>query len=138
MHVSFHGLMVSVDAQQTGEPGFKSLLRHFFKNLTQHLALPLSPAGQKNRHPPLYVHKPVVNSFENRWTICYSGKVIHWTIRKVVHPCWTNSLVGNLQVDETTINCWGHYTENQFGTGVGGGGRADWGARGPILGPEMT
>ena len=95
--------MVSVDARHTGEPGFESLLRHFFKNLTQHLALPGPPAGQTVQHPPLYDHKPVVEPFENRWTIRYSGKVIHWTIRKVVHPCWTNSLVDNPQVDKTTI-----------------------------------
>ena len=40
--LSIHGLMVSVDAWCTGEPGYKSLLRHFFQNLTQHLALPES------------------------------------------------------------------------------------------------
>ena len=84
--LSLHGLIVSVDAQHAGEPWFESLLRHFFKNLTQHLALPESPAGQTVRHPPLYVHKPVVDSFENRWTIRYIGKVIQWTIGKVVHP----------------------------------------------------
>ena len=93
-----------MDAQHAGEPGFESLLRHFFKNLTQHLALPESPAGQTVFHPPVYIHKPVVKSFENRWSIRYSGKVIHWTIRKVVHLCWTNSLVDNPQVDKTTIN----------------------------------
>ena len=32
---SIHGLMVSVDARHTGELGFESLLRHFFKNLNQ-------------------------------------------------------------------------------------------------------
>ena len=33
-----------------------------------------------------------------------SGKVIHWSIRKVVHPCWTIRLVDNPQVDITTIH----------------------------------
>ena len=47
---NLHGLMVSVGARHTGELGFDSLLRNFFKNLTQHLALPESPAGQTVRH----------------------------------------------------------------------------------------
>ena len=85
--------MVFMDARHTGEPGFDSLLRHFFKNLTQHLALPESPAGQTVCHPPLYVHKPVVESFKNRWTI-----------RKVDHPCWLICLVDNPQVGKTTMN----------------------------------
>ena len=33
---------------------------------------------------------------------------------------------------EGAITFWGHYTENQFGTGVWGEGRADWGTRGPL------
>ena len=85
--------MVNVDAQHTGEPEFESLLRHFFKNLTQPLALPESPAGQTVCHPPLSVHKPVDEPFVNRWTI-----------RKVVHPCWTIRLVDNPQVGKTTMN----------------------------------
>ena len=97
--------MVSVDARHTGELGLESLLRHFFKNLNQPLALQGPPAGQTVRHPPLYDHKPVVKPFKKWWTIRYSGKVIHWiTIRKVVHPCWTNSLVDNPQVGKTTMN----------------------------------
>ena len=66
--LNLHGLMVSVYGRHTSEQGFQSLLRHFFKNLTKHLALPESPAGQTVCHPPLYIHKPVVESFENRWT----------------------------------------------------------------------
>ena len=92
--------MVSVGARHTGELGFESLLRHFFKYLTQHLALPESPAGQTVPHPPLYVHKPVVDSFENLWTI-----------RKVVHPCWTICLVDNPQVGKTTMNRWNCFTK---------------------------
>jgi len=34
--LSIHGLMVSMDAWHSGEPGFDSLLRQFFKNLTHH------------------------------------------------------------------------------------------------------
>ena len=86
--MSLHGLKVSMDAWHTGVPGFDSLFRHFFKNLTQHLA-----AGQTVCHPPLYAHKPVVESFENRWTI-----------RMVDHPCWTIRLVDNPQVGKTTMN----------------------------------
>ena len=56
--------MVSVDVRQSGELGFESLLRHFFKNLNQHLALQGPPAGQTVRHPPLYDHKPVVKPFK--------------------------------------------------------------------------
>jgi len=87
-----YGLMVSVDARHTGEPGFESHLRHFFKNCTQHLALPESPAGQTVWHPPLYDHKPVVKSIEKWCTIRYSGQSVAWSICTVVHPCWTNSL----------------------------------------------
>ena len=96
--------MVSMGARQTGDLGFESLLRHFFKNLTQHLALPESPAGQTVRHPSLYVHKPVVDSFENRWTIHYSGQSVPWTILKVDHQCWLIRGVDNPQVGKTTMN----------------------------------
>jgi len=51
---NIHGLMVSVDTRHAGEPGFDSLLRHFFKNLNQHLALQGLHAGQTVLHPPLY------------------------------------------------------------------------------------
>ena len=40
-----HSLMVSMDARQTSEIGFDSLLRHFFKNSNKHLALPGHPGG---------------------------------------------------------------------------------------------
>ena len=99
-----------MDAQQTGEHRFESLLRHFFKNLTQHLALAESLAGQTVRHPPLYDHKAVVKPFKNRWSIHYIGKVIHGTIRKVAHPCWSIRLVDNRQVDETTMKLWKYPT----------------------------
>ena len=96
--------MVSVDARHTGELGFDSLLRHFFKNLNQHLALQGPPDGHTVHPPPPYDHKPVVKQFKKWWAIHSSGKVIHWTIRKVVHPCWTNILVDNPQVGKTTMN----------------------------------
>jgi len=96
--------MVSMDARHAGELGFDSPLRHFFKNLNQHLALQRPPNGHTVRHPPPYDHKPVVKQFKIWWSIHSSGNVIHWTIRKGVHPCWTNSLVDNPQVDKTTMN----------------------------------
>jgi len=101
--MNFHGLMVSMGARQTGELGFESLLSHFFKNLIQHLALLESHAGQTVRHLPLYVHKPVVDSFKNLWTIHYSGQSVPWTICKVDHPCWSIRGVDNPQVGKTVM-----------------------------------
>ena len=78
IQLSIHGLMVSMDARHAGEPGFNFLLRHFFENLTQHLALLGPPAGQTVCHTPLYDQKPMVKPFEKWWTIrclgnTYSG-----------------------------------------------------------------
>ena len=41
--------------------------------------------------------------------------------------------VARLGCDGAIIYLLGHYIENQFGTGVGGLGRADWGVRGHCL-----
>ena len=57
--------MVSMDAQHAGEPGFDSLLRHFFKNLTQHLALPVPPGGVTVRRGVVkqWVEKTIMNRY---------------------------------------------------------------------------
>ena len=101
-----HGLMVSVGARHTGELGFESLLRHFFKNLTQHLALPESPAGQtvchhlftstnqwmnhsKSGGPSVLVDKHYSGQLV-RWFI-HAGPTVWWTIRKWMKQPWINS-----------------------------------------------
>jgi len=87
--LNLHGLMVSVGAQHTG--------KLFFKNLTQHLALPESPAGQtvrqhlftstnqwmnhlKSGGPSILVDKHYSGQFV-RWFI-HAGPTVWWTIRK--------------------------------------------------------
>jgi len=47
-----------MDARQTGDLGFDSLLRHFFINSNQHFALPGPPGGQTVGPPfPVLVDK---------------------------------------------------------------------------------
>ena len=87
--------MVSMDARRTGELGFNSLLRHFIKNLNQHLALQGPPGGQTVCHYLPKSTKPVDNPL--------GGESIGWTNRKVVHPNRSNSLVDNPEVEETTM-----------------------------------
>ena len=42
------------------------------------------------------------------WVNSLGGEFIGWTICKEVHPCRSNSLVDNPQVDKSTIHRWGH------------------------------
>ena len=101
---SLHGLMVNVDTWHTGVPGFDSLWRHFFTNLTQHLALPETPAGQTVRHHLCTSTNQWMNHLKSGGPSILVDKHYRGQFRKVVHPCWTNSLVDNPEVDETTMN----------------------------------
>ena len=85
-----------MDPRHTGELGFDSLLRHFFKNLNQHLALQGPPGGQTVCHHLPTSTKPVDNML--------GGEFGGWTIRKVVHPSRSNRLVDNPEVEETMMN----------------------------------
>ena len=53
----------------------------------------------------------VVVLSQSRWPHCLTtgvnslgGESVGWTIRKVVHPCRSNRLVDNPEVEETTMN----------------------------------
>jgi len=116
-----------MDAQHTGELGFDSLLRHFFKNFNQHLALQGLPDGQTVCHPPSYDHKPVVKQLEKWWTIRYNGKVIPrytgqflrwfihagptvwWTIRKWIKQPWIIISIRNRHDEKFTNNAFRMY-----------------------------
>ena len=106
---NLHGLMGSVGARHTGELRFESLLRHFFKNLTQHLALPESPAGQTVRHQLFTSSNQWMNHSKSGGPSVlvdkyYSGQFVRWFIHGGPTVWWTDSLVDNPEVDETTMN----------------------------------
>jgi len=71
-----HGLLVSMDAWHTRELGFDSLLRHFFKNSTHHLALPGHPHSTSTQSGPS-IEKLVFLRW--RWRIMDVS--LRWTIR---------------------------------------------------------
>ena len=69
--------MVNMDARHTGDHRLNSILRHFFKNSNQHLALQGPPGGQTVPHPLPTSTKPVENSWGGQsggWSI-RSGKM---------------------------------------------------------------
>ena len=84
-----HGLMVSMDAGHTGDLGFDSLLRNFYKNSNQHLALQGPPGGPTVCHHLPTSTKPEDNTYGGesgggqfvRWFI-QLGQTVWWTIRK--------------------------------------------------------
>ena len=80
-----------------------SLLKHIFKNWNQHLALQGPPGDQTIRH-----HLPTSTKLVDN---LLGGESIGWTNRKVVHPCRSNRLVDNPEVEETTMNQTFHGTQ---------------------------
>ncbi len=65
-----------MDARHTRELGFDYLLRHFFKNLNQYLALQGPPGGQTVRHHLPASTKPVVNLWrgQSRGGVTWDGQ----------------------------------------------------------------
>jgi len=85
-----------MDSQSAGGHGFYSLLRHFFQNSNQHLALPVSHGGKTVRH-----HLPTSTKL--------GDNVLRWPIR-IMDSLWGVQSGGEKPgvdkpwVEKTTMN----------------------------------
>jgi len=100
---TIYGLLVSTDARHTGELGFDSLLRHFFKNLNQHLALPGPPGGQ-TVGPQFPAQVDNLFWWTNGASTTSQCPQNRWISVMLVHPTRLKCLVDNPEVEKATMN----------------------------------